>query len=228
MKNHVDQKETWRMFRILAEFVDGFELMSETRPAISIFGSARTDESNKYYILARQIAAMLAESGYSVITGGGPGIMEAGNRGAKEAGGKSIGLNIQLPMEQSSNPFVTHMLNFRYFFCRKVMFVKYARGFVIMPGGFGTLDEFFEAITLIQTNRIEPFPVVLVGREYWQGLMDWVSDVMLKHKNISKGDLELFTIIDEPEDVVKYIKEYDTKMKRLFRNLKKRSIKDEG
>ncbi|MFC1808625.1 TIGR00730 family Rossman fold protein [Candidatus Omnitrophota bacterium] len=214
--NGENKSETWRVFRIMAEFVDGFEFMSTTQPAISIFGSARTCATDKNYTLAKQIAFQLVKAGYSIITGGGPGIMEAANRGAKEAGGKSIGLNIQLPMEQKPNRFITHMLNFRYFFCRKVMFVKYARGFVIMPGGFGTLDEFFEAVTLIQTNRIEPFPVVLVGSAYWRGLLEWMKKVLLKQKSISKEDLEQFYVVDNPQDVVKIIKEFDKTKRKCF------------
>jgi len=213
--------ETWRVFKIMAEFVDGFEFMSESQPAISIFGSARTRATDKYYKLGKKVAALLVKEGYSVITGGGPGIMEAANRGAKEAGGKSIGLNIQLPMEQKPNRFITHMLNFRYFFCRKVMFVKYARGFVIMPGGFGTLDEFFEAVTLIQTNRIEPFPVILVGSSYWKGLLDWMKKVLIKQKSISKDDMDAFYVVDTAEDVVKSIKDFD-KNKRNRVSVKKR------
>lgn len=211
VRNEQERGETWRIFRIMAEFVEGFELMAETKPAVSIFGSARTKATNKYYKLTREIAALLVKEGYSVITGGGPGIMEAGNRGAQEAGGKSIGLNIQLPMEQHPNRFITHMLNFRYFFCRKVMFVKYARAFIIMPGGFGTLDEFFEALTLIQTNRIEPFPVVLVGSDFWKGLLEWIEDALLGEKNISKEDLKLFHVVDTPQDVIKIVNAFNKK-----------------
>lgn len=218
--------ETWRVFRIMAEFVDGFEFMAETQPAISIFGSARTCATDKYYTLGKKVAALLVKEGYSIITGGGPGIMEAANRGAKEAGGKSIGLNIQLPMEQKPNRFITHMLNFRYFFCRKVMFVKYARGFIIMPGGFGTLDEFFEAITLIQTKRIEPFPVVLVGSSYWKGLLEWMKTVLIKQKSISKDDMDAFYVVDTAEDVVKSIKDFEkNKRKRVSTKKRKRRAK---
>ena len=223
--DNVDQiyrGEPWRMFRIMAEFVDGFELMAETRPAISIFGSARTKPTQQYYSLAREIAYSLAREGYAVITGGGGGIMEAANRGAKDAGGKSIGLNIQLPMEQKPNRFITHMLNFRYFFCRKVMFVKYARGFVIMPGGYGTLDEFFEAITLIQTERIEPFPVVLVGSKYWAGLFAWLKTTMLQAGNISPEDLALFSVVDHAKDVVAVMNKFNKKKRGNVRKRKKK------
>ncbi|MBN1492925.1 MAG: TIGR00730 family Rossman fold protein [Candidatus Omnitrophica bacterium] len=223
--NGEQRSETWRVFRIMAEFVDGFEFMSESQPAISIFGSARTRATDKYYTLAQKIAYSLVKEGYSIITGGGPGIMEAANRGAKEADGKSIGLNIQLPMEQKPNRFITHMLNFRYFFCRKVMFVKYARGFVIMPGGFGTLDEFFEAVTLVQTNRIEPFPVVLVGSAYWKGLLDWMKKTLIKEKTISKEDMACFYVVDTPAEVVRAIKGFDKNKRWRFKFRKRKAHK---
>ena len=223
--NGENKSETWRVFRIMAEFVDGFEFMAASQPAISIFGSARTRATDKYYNLAKRIAYLLGKEGFSIITGGGPGIMEAANRGAKEAGGKSIGLNIQLPMEQKPNRFITHMLNFRYFFCRKVMFVKYARGFVIMPGGFGTLDEFFEAVTLIQTNRTEPFPVVLVGSAFWKGLLEWMKKTLIKEKTISKEDLALFYVTDDPEEVVKVIKSFDKNKGKRFISRIRKSLK---
>ncbi len=212
-KNDVLAAEPWRLFRILSEFVDGLESLPHLTPAVSIFGSARTNAKNKYYKLGRKIAGLLVEAGFGVITGGGPGMMEAGNRGAKEKKGISIGLNIELPLEQSSNKFITHLFNFRYFFCRKVMFVKHSTAFIIMPGGFGTLDEFFEALTLIQTKRIHKFPVILVGSEYWQGLLEWIEDSMLKEKNIDRSDLKLFKVIDDPVNVVKEIKSFYLKHK---------------
>ncbi len=201
--------ETWRLFRILAEFVDGFETMSEVGPAVSVFGSARTPEDDAYYRKAVACGRRLAEAGYAVITGGGPGIMEAANRGAKEAEGISVGLNISLPMEQYPNPYQTDALTFRYFFVRKVMFVKYAMGFVIFPGGYGTMDEFFESLTLIQTLKIKPFPVVCVGHDYWDGLIDWMKSHMLtQFETISPEDLDLFHVTDDVDAAVQYIQEY--------------------
>jgi len=195
--------EPWRIFRIMGEFVDGFEMMARVGPGVSIFGSARVHEGDRYYELARETARRLAQVGQTIITGGGPGIMEAANRGAVEGGGKSVGVNIVLPFEQKANPYLTHFLNFRYFFVRKVMFVKYARAFIIMPGGFGTMDEFFESMTLIQTEKIPGFPVFLMGTDYWSGLMDWVRDVMLKRERfISPEDPDLWTLTDDPEEVV--------------------------
>jgi hypothetical protein len=195
-------KETWRIFRIMAEFVEGFEDLGELGPAVSIFGSARFAPDNKFYKDAEIIARRLVKSDYAVITGGGPGIMEAANKGAKEAGGKSIGLNIVLPMEQDPNPFQTIALNFKYFFVRKVMFVKYATGYVCMPGGFGTMDEFFEALTLLQTHKIHPFPLVLFGKEFWSPLMDFVHEIMLKYETISDSDINLITLTDDHDEVV--------------------------
>ncbi|MFZ5800878.1 MAG: TIGR00730 family Rossman fold protein, partial [Candidatus Omnitrophota bacterium] len=196
LKNSDFRKEDpWRIFRIMAEFVDGFEELSLVGPAVSIFGSARIDKEDKYYKLAEHIAYALVKAGYAVITGGGPGIMEAANKGAKAAKGQSIGLNIEIPEEQKPNPYVQTLLSFHYFFCRKVMFVKYASAFVIMPGGFGTLDELFESLNLIQTRRIGKFPVVLVGKEYWQGLLDWLRAVPLKKKCISEEDLKIFKVV---------------------------------
>jgi uncharacterized protein (TIGR00730 family) len=199
-------KDTWRMFRILAEFVDGFDTLSQIHPAVSMFGSARVKPGEPNYELAVRIAHLLVENGFSVISGGGPGIMEAANKGAAEAGGKSIGLNIQLPYEQKPNPFANVRLNFRYFFIRKVMFVKYAVAYVILPGGFGTLDELTEAITLIQTKRIKPFPVILVNRSYWKGLLDWMRKVVCSECMISPEDMDLLQVMDEPEEVIKAIK----------------------
>jgi len=207
-------EETWRIFRIMSEFVDGFEILPKYHPSVVIFGSARTRSRDKYYKLGCAITKTLAKAGYSIMTGGGGGLMEAANRGAKEGKGNSIGLNIQLPMEQKPNPFVNTLLNFRYFFVRKVMFVKYASAFVIMPGGFGTLDELFEALTLIQTKRIDAFPVILVGCDYWRGLIDWLKEKVLKEKNIDRKDLNIFKIVDEPSEVLEEIRSYYAKGKR--------------
>jgi len=201
-------EDPWRVFRIMSEFVDGFEMFSTLGKAVSIFGSSRTKPQDKYYKLGEEIAYLLAKEGYAIITGSGPGIMEAANKGAKRAGGQSIGLNIQIPTEQKPNKYVDTLLDFRYFFVRKVMFVKYAKAFVIMPGGYGTLDEFTEAINLIQTKRISKFPVVLFGREYWQGMLTWLRHTVLKGGNISQDDLNLFKITDEPKEVVAIIKKF--------------------
>lgn len=197
--------DSWRMFRIMAEFVDGFDAMSSINvPAVTVYGSARTDADDKNYILAEQIGAELAKNGYGVITGGGPGIMEAANKGAAEAGGVSVGLNIDLPHEQSPNPYANFELDFKYFFVRKVMFMKYSMGFICMPGGFGSLDELFEALTLIQTRRIKPFPIVLVGSEFWAGLVDWLQDKLLGNGNISSEDMFLFKVMDDVDEIIKY------------------------
>jgi len=198
--------DSWRLFKILAEFVDGFETLADIYPCVSIFGSARIAPGEKLYEKTVVIAKKLAENGYNITTGGGPGIMEAANKGAKEGGAKSVGLNIHLPFEQAPNPYADITLEFKYFFVRKVMLVKYAQAYVGMPGGFGTLDEIFEAITLIQTKRIKPFPVILVGSDYWGPLWKWVRDHPLKGRLLSPEDLELVTILDEPDDVVKTIK----------------------
>jgi uncharacterized protein (TIGR00730 family) len=203
--------DSWATFKIMAEFVEGFEKMSKIGPCVSIFGSARTKSDHKYYLLAEEIAKKLVNAGFGVITGGGPGIMEAGNKGAFEAGGKSVGLGIELPFEQFFNRYVDRdkNINFDYFFVRKVMFVKYAQGFIAMPGGFGTLDELFESLTLIQTHKVAQFPVVLVGSEFWGGLIDWIKQVMLeKEKNISPDDMFLFKVVDSAEDAVNYILDY--------------------
>ena len=200
--------DTWQIFKIIAEFVEGFEKLSKIGPCVSIFGSARVEPDNPIYQLTQEVSKALVAHGYGIITGGGPGVMEAGNKGAQEAGGYSVGLNIELPFEQKANPFVDtdHIINFDYFFVRKVMFVKYAQGFVVMPGGFGTLDEFFEAITLIQTLKIDRFPVILVGKKYWTGLIDWLKNISVtQYKFISPEDLELFTIVDTAEEVVTFI-----------------------
>lgn len=199
--------DSWRLFRIMSEFVDGFDtLASVGKPAVSIFGSARTNPDDKYFQLADKIAYELALSGYAIITGGGPGIMAAANKGAAVAEGLSIGLNINLPFEQDPNPFTNVPLNFKYFFVRKVMFIKYAMAFIGMPGGFGTLDELFESLTLMQTRRIKAFPVILVGSEFWGGLVDWIKEKMLATGKIDKDDLLYFQVMDDPEEVVRYIK----------------------
>ena len=207
-KEDFTQEETWRVFRIMSEFIDGFEAFSQVGKAVSIFGSSRTKPGSEYYKLAEETAYLLAKEGYAVITGSGPGIMEASNKGAKRAKGQSIGLNIQLPSEQKPNKYVDLLLNFRYFFVRKVMFVKYAKAFVILPGGYGTLDEFSEAINLIQTQRIGKFPVVLVNRLYWKGMLKWLREVVLKKGNISKEDLDIFTLVDTPKEVILAINKF--------------------
>ena len=204
--NEITIRDSWRMFHILAEFVEGFEALAECRPSVSIFGSSRAKPEDETYQKAEAIAQLLAENGFGVITGGGPGVMEAANKGAAFAGGKSIGLNIQIPLEQTANPYANIRLNFRYFFVRKVMFVKYAVAYIILPGGFGTLDELFESLTLIQTQKIKPFPVILVGSTYWKGLLDWMKEVVLKEGKASPSDLEILQIIDEPAEIIKAIK----------------------
>ena len=203
--NEIKTNDSWAIFKIMGEFVNGFEKMSAIGPCVSIFGSARTKPDHEYYKLAERIAKKIVEAGYGVITGGGPGIMEAGNKGAHLGGGTSVGLNIELPFEQHDNPYIDHdkNLNFDYFFVRKVMFVKYSQGFVVMPGGFGTLDELFEAITLIQTNKIAKFPIILVGKDFWGGLFDWIKATFIeKYHNVSPGDLDLIKIVDTEEEVI--------------------------
>jgi len=203
--NEIKTNDSWAIFKIMGEFVNGYEKLSQIGPCVSIFGSARTKPGEKYYDLAESIAKRIVEAGYGVITGGGPGIMEAGNKGAHLGGGTSVGLNIELPFEQHDNPYIDSdkSLDFDYFFVRKVMFVKYSQGFVVMPGGFGTLDELFEAITLIQTNKIELFPIILVGKEFWEGLFDWVKETLLKnHGNISPKDLNLIHLVDSSDEVI--------------------------
>ncbi|HNU73249.1 MAG: LOG family protein YgdH [Deltaproteobacteria bacterium ADurb.BinA179] len=204
--DQINPQESWRIFRIMAEFVDGIETLSSLEPAVTIFGSARCKPDDKYYLMAVELAGMLAREGYSIITGGGPGIMEAANKGAYEAGGQSVGLNIVLPFEQSLNPYTNIHINFRYFFVRKVMFVKYAMSYVIFPGGFGTMDELFEALTLIQTDKLKPFPVILVGSDFWGGLLSWITDTMLKELKIVEEDLRIFTVVDSAADAVEIIK----------------------
>lgn len=202
-------QDLWRIFRIMAEFTDGFDSLSSVGPAVSIFGSARTGPGDKYYTLAEQTASELVKAGFAVITGGGGGIMEAANKGAADAGGKSIGLNIDLPMEQVSNEYQNLSMHFRYFFCRKVMFLKYAHGFIVLPGGFGTMDEFFEALVLIQTLKQASFPVVLMGSDFWQGLLDWVHETLLdKFNYISPEDIDLFKVVDDPQAATKIIVDF--------------------
>ena len=209
--NEIKTNDSWAIFKIMSEFVEGYERMAKIGPCISVFGSARTKEDNPYYQLSVDISEKLARAGYGVITGGGPGIMEAGNKGAQKGGGKSVGLNIDLPFEQNSNAYIDHESNlkFDYFFVRKVVFVKYSQGFVVLPGGFGTMDEMFEAITLIHTKQITRRPVVLVGRKYWQGLVDWVKSSMLEAEhNISPDDMAFLTTVDTPDEVLKYIEDF--------------------
>lgn len=206
--NEIQTEDSWRLFKIMAEFVNGFQALSQIGPCISIFGSARTKPTDPYYLLSVEIARKLVERGYGIITGGGPGIMEAANKGAREGNGKSVGLNINLPFEQGANPFIDRdkLINFDYFFVRKLMLVKYAQAFVIMPGGFGTLDELFESITLIQTKKIGKFPIVLVGTSYWSGLIAWIKEQMLeKNQTISATDTDLFILVDSADDVVEHI-----------------------
>jgi uncharacterized protein (TIGR00730 family) len=200
--------ESWRIFRIMAEFVEAIETLSRVKHAVSIFGSARTKPDDPYYQKAELLARLLAEKGFAVITGGGPGVMEAANKGAAAAGGQSVGMNIRLPFEQKPNPYANISIDYKYFFTRKVMFVKYAMAYVVLPGGFGTMDELFEALTLIQTKRIKSFPVILMGSEYWKGLFDWLRKTMLHDNKISPADLELFQIIDDPDEAVKHIQKY--------------------
>jgi hypothetical protein len=212
--SEIKVKDSWQIFKIMAEFVDAFEKLAKIGPCVSIFGSARTKPDNQYYQLAEDIAFKLTQKGYGVITGGGPGIMEAANKGANKGGGMSVGLNIELPFEQYSNPYidVDKLITFDYFFVRKVMFMKYAQGFIVLPGGFGTLDELFEALTLIQTKKVAAFPVILVGKEYWGGLIDWIkSSVLMKEKNINEIDLELLSLVDTAEEAVNNIEKFYSK-----------------
>lgn len=203
-------KDSWMVFKVMAEFVDGYEKLAKIGPCVSIFGSARLKPQSKYYKMAVEIAEKITKLGFGIITGGGPGIMEAGNKGAFNAQGKSIGLNIDLPFEQHFNPYInkSYSMNFDYFFVRKVMFVKYSQGFVVMPGGFGTLDELTEAITLIQTNKIGKFPIVLVGSEFWSGLLDWFKATLLKEKMINEADLDLYRVVDTADEAVAHIKAF--------------------
>jgi uncharacterized protein (TIGR00730 family) len=212
--NEIKISDSWQIFKIMAEFVEGFEKMASIGPCVSVFGSARTEPQSRYYQLAEEIAFKLTLSGYGVITGGGPGIMEAANKGARKGGGNSVGLNIQLPFEQSANPYIDpdKLITFKHFFVRKVMFQKYAQGFIVLPGGFGTFDEFFESATLIQTGKIGKFPIVLVGSDFWKGLVDWISRVVQEEeKNISPEDISLFTVVDTADDAVDVINKFYSK-----------------
>lgn len=204
------QQDVWRVFRVMAEFVEGFSTLGKLGPCVSIFGSARIQQGTRYYRLAKNVAKEFVHAGYGIISGGGPGIMEAANRGAREAAGVSVGINIDLPFEQKANPYIDpdKLITFRHFYVRKVMFVKYAQGFIVMPGGFGTFDEFFESITLIQTKMIHPFPVVLMGTDYWKGLIGWLRERVLAEGMISKSDFDLFTITDDPKHAVSAVKRF--------------------
>jgi len=209
--NEIHTTDSWRVFKIISELVEGFEKLAQIGPCVSIFGSARTHHNDKYYRLAEDIALKLTQKGYGVITGGGPGIMEAANKGARKGDGKSVGINIDLPFEQKPNNYIDadKLITFDYFFVRKVMFMKYAQGFIVLPGGFGTLDELFEALTLIQTRKIGKFPIILVGKKYWNGLIDWIKEEMLgEESNISREDLDLFTIVDTSDEAVEQIVEF--------------------
>ena len=212
--SEIKSKDSWQIFKIMAEFVEGFETLARIGPCVSIFGSARTKPENSNYLLAEDIAFKLAHKGFGIITGGGPGIMEAGNKGAHRAGGKSVGLNIELPFEQHQNPYIDtdKFINFDYFFVRKLMFTKYAQGYIVLPGGFGTMDELFEALTLIQTGKVAKFPLVLVGTEYWGGLVEWIKTTMLgKGENVSPKDMDLIQLVDSAEDAVQIITDFYSK-----------------
>jgi uncharacterized protein (TIGR00730 family) len=211
--NEIKTQDSWQIFKIMAEFVEGFEKLSKIGPCVSIFGSARTKPDDRYYLMAEEIAYKLTLEGFGVISGGGPGIMEAANKGSHKGGGKSVGLNIDLPFEQSHNPYIDKdkLITFDYFFIRKLMFVKYAQGFIVMPGGFGTLDEFFESLTLIQTQKIGRFPVILVGSDFWGGLLDWVKDRLIGEGNISPEDMDLFKLADNSDEAVQHILDFYSK-----------------
>ena len=211
--NEIKTADSWQIFKVMGEFVSAFEKLGRIGPCVSIFGSARTKSDNKYYKIAEEIAYKLTKKGFGVITGGGPGIMEAANKGASLTGGKSVGLNISLPFEQSANKYIDFdkLLNFDFFFVRKVMFMKYSQGYIVMPGGFGTLDELFEAITLIQTHKMVRFPIILVSKEYWSGLVDWIKTQLLKEKNINPDDLKLFSVVDTADEAVNKIEEFYNK-----------------
>ncbi|RUM47079.1 MAG: TIGR00730 family Rossman fold protein [Hydrogenothermus sp.] len=209
--NELKKEDAWRLFRIIGDFVDGFDVMPKYLPAITIFGSARVKEGDKYYEAARKLAYMLAKEGFTVVTGGGPGIMEAGNRGAFEAGGNSIGLNIALPREQIPNKYAKVQLNFHYFFSRKVMLIKYASAYILFPGGYGTLDELTEVLVLIQTKKLKPFPIFLYGSEFWNGLVDWINQQVLQNNYIDREDLKLFKVMDDLDEIVNEIKVFYSK-----------------
>lgn len=206
----IKSSDSWVIFKVMSEFVEGFEKLAKIGPCVTIFGSARTKPSNTYYKMAEEIAYQLVQHGYGVVTGGGPGIMEAGNKGANRAGGKSVGLNIFLPHEQKGNPYIDpdKLITFDYFFVRKVMFVKYSQGFIVMPGGFGTLDELSEALTLIQTKKIGRFPIVMVGKKFWAGLLDWIKRTLIEDGMINEEDLDLFNVVDTPEEAVQVIDDF--------------------
>ncbi len=209
--NEIKTNDSWAIFKIMAEFVEGYEKLAKIGPCVSVFGSARTHDDNKYYKMAEEVSYLLTQNNYGVITGGGPGIMEAGNRGARRGAGISVGLNIELPFEQTSNEYIDSdkSIDFDYFFVRKVMFVKYAQGFIALPGGFGTMDELFEALTLIQTKKIGRFPIILMGSDYWAGMIDWIKETMLREeKNISPEDMDFIQIVDEPQAAVDIINEF--------------------
>lgn len=211
--NQIKTYDSWQIFKVIAEFVEGFEKLSRIGPCVSVFGSARTKPSSEYYKMAEEIAYLLIKKGFGIITGGGPGIMEAANKGAHFSGGKSVGLNINLPYEQAANSFIDpdKLIDFDNFFVRKVMFMKYSQGYVVLPGGFGTLDELFEAITLIQTHKLVHFPIILVVKDYWTGLIDWIEEKLVKEKNIRTEDMKIFTLVDTPEEAVKNIDEFYVK-----------------
>ncbi len=215
IKNWSETKaeDAWSIFKIMGEFANGYEKMSAIGPCVAIFGSARTAPDNKYYIMAEEIAYELTQRGFGVITGGGPGIMEAGNKGASRGGGKSVGLNIVLPMEQTSNPYIDRdkCIDFQYFFTRKTIFTRYAQGFIVMPGGFGTLDEFFEALTLVQTQKLANFPIILVGKSYWQGMIDWISTAMVEEGNIGADEMQLFKVVDTVSAAVNIVEDFYTR-----------------
>jgi uncharacterized protein (TIGR00730 family) len=220
------KSDTWRVFRIMAELVEGFEALSNIGPAVTIFGSARLEPGSLYYTKCLKVSENLAKDGFTIISGGGPGIMEAANRGAQNGNGTSVGLNIELPMEQTPNPFQDVRVEFRYFFVRKLMFVKYAVAYVIFPGGFGTMDELYEALTLIQTKKIRSFPVVLVGKDYWQGMVDWLRKTVLAHGNISPEEIDLMHVVDEPEEVCAIInKRYKDRISGIHRDRRDKSRK---
>jgi len=208
LKGDFIKEDPWRIFRIMSEFVDGFEEMSNVAEAVAIFGSARTKPGDKYYTIAEETAYKLSKEGYAIITGAGSGIMQAANKGAKKAKGESIGLNILIPTMQKPNKYVTRLLQFKYFFCRKVMFMKYAKALIAFPGGFGTMDELFEAITLVQTERIDPFPIIIVGREYWKGMIKWLHTMLPERKMVDNSDFELFTMADSADEVIAAIRAY--------------------
>lgn len=208
--NEIKTSDSWQIFKIMSEFVEGFEKLSRIGPCVSIFGSARSKPGSKYYKVAEEIAYLLAKKGFGIITGGGPGIMEAANKGAHFSGGKSVGLNINLPFEQMANGFIDpdKLIDFDFFYVRKVMFMKYSQGYIVIPGGFGTLDELFEAITLIQTQKLVHFPIVLVDKNYWKGLVEWVNDRLVEEKHISVEDLEIFSVVDTADEAVKVIEDF--------------------